>query len=167
MTKLYDLSEEYRTIQLLLESGDCDQEELEARLERVEGTIHERMEGLACLVRELEISALAAKDEAARLAKRADSFARNADRLKAWMQRYLEDTGMEKPIKGTRFTVGLNRCPPSVRVLDERAIPEPFWRVVPQTKTIDKRAILEAYQRGGEIVDGTDIVTDKKTLSIR
>lgn len=168
--RLYDLSEQYRSIQELLDQDEpYDIQELHGRLALIEGRIEDRIEYLAGIVRERELCALAAKSEAERLAKRADGWARDADKLTAWIQKFLEDTGITDPIKGTRFTVAIKTNPPAVRVINEAEIPPWFFRTipaVPESQAIDKKAILNLYRESGELVPGTDIER-RKTLTIK
>lgn len=164
--RLYELSDAYRAIQELLESGDCDQQELEGRLAIIEGSIQEKVDSLAAVHAHLERQAEAAKAEKQRLAKREERYARDAARLEAWLQRFLEETGQQK-VTGQRFTVSLKRCPPSVRVLSEHDVPLEFIRVVPEKREVDKRAVLDFFGQGGEIPPGVDIIVDRQTLNIK
>ena len=163
--KLYELSDQYRMLQELLEHGECDQE-LERRLAILEGDIRDKVDSLAAVRCHLIQQASAAQQEQNRLAKRESHYRREAERLESWLQQFLEQTGTKK-VTGPRFTVSLRMCPPSVRVLSERDVPLEFLRVIPEQRQIDKRAVLDFFSKGGEIPPGVDIVTDKQTLAIR
>lgn len=165
--RLYELTDQFLGIQDLMERDDADLGDLEITLAGIEGQIGDKVDNIAALITHFARMSEAASAEKARLAAREAFYAGRAERLTAYLQRCLEEAKIDKPLTGARFTVGLHRCPPSVFVVDEYAIPAEFWRTKPETREVDKRAILDLFSKGGEIVDGVDIVTDRKKVSIR
>ena len=62
------------------------------------------------------------------------------------------------------ITVKVRKCPPSVEITDEGAVPERFWREK-VTRTIDKTHIKEEL-KSGEYVPGAALVVNEK-VSVR
>ena len=59
-------------------------------------------------------------------------------------------------IETARFTLAVRTNPPSVTVLEEMLVPADYIRTV-TTTSVDKRAVLDAFKRTGEIPEGIDI----------
>jgi RNA recognition motif-containing protein len=75
-------------------------------------------------------------------------------------------SGIDK-ITGQLMTLSLRKAPPSVLILNQDEIPNEYFRIIPETKEVNKSSILEHFKSSGEIIKGIDIVTDKKTLMIK
>jgi hypothetical protein len=154
-TTLYDLSAEYlRVLDLLEDAGDDDQA-LELELDQLAGQITHKAEAIAGLVAHYEGLASIRKGEAKRLKERAEADERRADRLRDYVLRHMQALGSER-IETARFTLAVRTNPPAVSVLVEQLVPAEYVRTV-TTTSIDKRAILDAFKRTGEIPDGVDI----------
>jgi len=99
------------------------------------------------------------------------------DEIKTLLKIHLEDypisekklsklTGVDN-VKGTLVTISLRKNPVSVNILNAEAIPEIYRVVIPESWQPDKKAILTQFKNTGEIVDGVEIVNDKKHLEIK
>jgi len=65
------------------------------------------------------------------------------------------------------FTISLAKNPISVKIIDETKIAPEFWRTIPETKEVNKNAILISFKETeGVIPDGVEIITDRKHLVI-
>jgi hypothetical protein len=146
--------------------------ELEQLLVELQGQTEEKVERVALYIREQLATADAVKAEEQRLAARRKSLERAAEGLKGYLARQLELLGRDK-IAGTLVTLALQKNPPSLRgevtpdtlaVLRELA-PE-LVRVVPETVSLDRKAILDAWKTTGELPDGLT-VEQGRSLRIR
>ena len=78
-------------------------------------------------------------------------------------QAVMEDAGIEKVLEPD-FTVSLRVSPPSVAVVNEAEIPEPYW--IPQPPKLDRKGVLDAL-KGGTMVPGATFANSKVSLAIR
>ena len=78
-------------------------------------------------------------------------------------QAVMEDAGIEK-IMEPDFTVSLRVSPPSIAVVNEAEIPEPYW--IPQPPKLDRKGILDALKTGAH-VPGATFTNSKVSLAIR
>lgn len=163
---LYQLTDQFRGIQDLMERDDADLGDLEITLAGIEGEIGQKVDNIAALITHFERMSEAAAAEKARLAKREAFYDARAERLTAYLQRCLEEAKIDKPLVGQRFTVGLHKCPPSIEVTDINLLAEWFLRTK-ETVEPDKRAILEFVKSTGEIPGGVNYIDDKRKVSIR
>jgi hypothetical protein len=102
------------------------------------------------------------KAEAQRLAAKAKATSANADRLKDYAKRCMQQIGIERLETGT-FTLVVRQNPHSVVVLDAAAVPSEYTRTT-ITVDVDKRGILAAFKESGEIPPGVNVV---RTESLR
>jgi hypothetical protein len=163
-TTLYALSEEYIQLVDLLEDPDIDPHLVEQELDRISGAIKEKAEAIAGLVRWYEGLAELRRIESKRMAETVGGFERQAERLRAYVLRHMQATGITR-IDTARFTLSVRQNPPRVEVLEAMLVPEEFKR----TKVVvdvDKRAVLEHTKLTGEVVAGTEIVRAER-LDIR
>lgn len=147
---LYELSSAYQQIQAMIEDG---QEGLEDTLESLNDAIEDKAVGYAKVIRNLEGQVTVLKNEEQRLADRRKSLENNIKRLKESLQENMIDTGVKK-IKTDLFSFNIQKNPPSVEVLNEKAIPQTYFiQVDPK---LDKKSIL-ADLKGGKKVPGVGI----------
>lgn len=62
------------------------------------------------------------------------------------------------------FTASLRQVPPGSVVLDEGAIPEPFWR--PQPPRLDRKGVIAALN-AGQAIPGATLGNGGTTIAVR
>lgn len=159
---LYALSDSYAQLLALLDDAEdpASETELNQELDALDGQIREKSEGIAGLVRELEWRARARKDEARRLAERAQSDERKALWLRAYLLANMQAMGIAR-IESVRFTLTLRDNPPSAELVDLEQVPEEFRRVITKIEA-DKAAVQRHFRHTGEIVPGMTMVTNQR-----
>lgn len=159
MFKLYELAEMYRNIQELISDDETDTETLENALSQVEGDINSKAENMAKLIRSIDGDIETLKAEEKRLANRRKTLENKQKNIKNYLEMQLKTMKIDK-VKTPLFTVAIQNNAPSVKIIDENAIPEDFFKY---TKSIVKKDILEALKNGEE-VPGAEL---KQTKSLR
>lgn len=161
---LYALSDQYLYLVDLLEDPDADPALIEQELDRVGGQIAHKAEAIAGLIAWYEGLAGLRKAEAQRMAQSVSSFEKQAERLRSYVLKHMQATGMTR-IDTARFSLTLRQNPPRVEILEPMLVPREFQRekiVI----DVDKRKILEHVKATGEVVEGTEIVRGTR-LEIR
>ncbi|QWU14308.1 virus Gp157 [Paenibacillus sophorae] len=164
--KLYELMDKYTLLNQYIEDaldGDLDDDNLQTlldSLESIEDMIEVKVENTTKLLKNIESEIKIYKDEEERLAKKRKTLQCRYDGIKAYVQSLLEANGIEKVNAGI-FKVRLQKNPPSINVLDEKKIPEVYK--IPQPAKVDTKTLL-ADAKAGKIVDGVELITDKKHL---
>lgn len=159
--KLYELTEAYRNIENLLSDEEADTEALEKALSQVEDSIENKAENIAKLVRNIDGDIKALKDEEKRLAGRRKALENKQRDIKKYLELQLKTLEIDK-VKTKLFTIYIQNNAPSVKITDEEAIPEDFYKY---SKSIVKKDILEAL-KDGEEVPGAEI-NQTRSLRIR
>lgn len=149
---LYEMSAAAMQLYELLEAGEIDEQTVLDTMENI--GVSEKLESYVKIQRQLEAECAAFDAEIKRMTDRKHVIERHIDRLKAAQVDFMQATGQRKAAAGT-FTLTL-RENKAVKVLDESAIPEVFWK--PQPAKLDKAGIKDAL-KAGESVPGCEIET--------
>ena len=147
--KLYELADAYH---LLARAAEDDEDPLafDTALGQLEDEIGSKVDNIARLARSLEAEAVGFSTEADRLAKRAGSLEARVRSLKLYLKSNLEAVGLAR-LQAGLFTALVQKSPPACEVLDQEAVPEEFTAVVPETRRVDARAVIEEWKRGVEV----------------
>lgn len=166
MTHLYQLSQDYRVLSEAIEADELQEDALKQQLAEIKTQFQDKAVNIGKLVLSLESDASVIETEMARLAKRKATV----DNRKEWLKSYLLNemcvAGVDK-VKGDILNVFLRTNPPSVQVVNPDQIPAEFMRVIPERREVDKLRILATFKSNGEIVQGCEIVRDRKSLVIK
>jgi len=163
MTALYQLSEEYQTLQTLLAEED-DPEAFDAALAQLQGEIAVKAENIGLLIKTLEAEAKGIEVEVKRLSQRQQVRQNRAERLRQYLaQNIPEDKSFEFPF----VTIKWAKNPASVEVVDESAVEAQFLRIIPETSQPNKVAIKAHWKETGEVPAGVVIVDDVKRLVVK
>ena len=161
---LYEVVQDYLTIQHMMEDPDLDPQTLADTMEGIEGELEVKADGYAKVIRNMEADIEAIKSEVNRLTDRRKTIEKNIQTLKLALQKSMEITGKTK-FKTELFSFGIRNNAPSV-VMDEQYIeniPERFLKY--SEPTINKVAIKEAIQNG-EDLEGLAHLENKNSLRI-
>lgn len=144
--------------------------EIDQLLQELAGSLNTKIENVALYIREQLVTAIAIENEVERLQSRAKARRAAADRLKLYLQSWMERTNTTN-VKGDRCSVALQLNPPAVKGdLDEGTLRGLFMveptlvRYAPESFALDRRAVLDAHKLGKPIPDG---LTVERSQSVR
>lgn len=149
---LYDITEELRSFQeALIENDGVISDEMEERFDELLDMEEEKTEGYIRVIRDLEATASAVKEEEDRLKKRRRALERSADELKDRLCEAMEIRGQEvrETDLGKVRVQEASRRSLNVQV-DAEALPDRFQRVSVKP---DKREIRAALEDGDEVAE--------------
>lgn len=163
MATLYQLKEEYAQLLALAEDPDTDPAVLKDTMDGIEGAIEDKAQGYAMVMKELESSEIAIKNEIDRLNARRLTIANSVRCMKLSLQEAMELTGKTK-FKTDLFSFGIQKNPPSVVLdVDPGVLPEEY--LIPQPPKVDKAKIKEDLKAGLDI--GVAHLEQTESLRIR
>lgn len=151
MAALYQLVEQYRSLEALDASDDLPIEVINDTLEGLTGELTVKATNVAKFVLNLEAMATAVTDASKAMKVRAEKIQRKADSIRDYLRVNMQGAGITK-IEATEFVLALKKNPPSVIVDDEASIP-PAFKVTPEpppppVARPDKALIKKAIQSG-------------------
>jgi len=126
MSSLYQLAEEFKSIEASLEDMDLDPQTIADTLESVAFPFEQKAINVGLMIRNLESGASAKKDAAAGILKRAASDEKKAD----WLREYLLAAmkSVDKPkIESALLAISIRKNPASVVIDVESEVPEEYW----------------------------------------
>lgn len=151
MAALYQLVEQYRSLEALDASEDLPLEVIQDTLEGLTGELTVKATNVAKFILNCEAMAEAVENAADAMKARAQKIRRRSESIREYLRINMQASGISK-IEATEFVLSLKKNPPSVIVTDEAAIPEAFKVTpVPPPPPVprpDKTAIKKAIQSG-------------------
>lgn len=159
MAKLYELSQNYKNLEELLDNPDIAEEVIKEALSELDEEWETKAENLAKLIKSLDVDVKGLKEEEQRLVARRKSLENRIAGLKTYIEDNMKAVGKDK-IKGKVFTLAIQNNPPSVEIVYDFMIPEKYFVV---KKEIAKKEILNDFKQGIE-VPGAQI---NQTASLR
>lgn len=169
MSNLYELSTEYATFLAAVESGDIPEEAIEDTLAGLDGELEEKIDNIACIIKQLNAEADAIKAEKDALNERQQAKAHHADRLKDYIRQSMSLAGKKK-IETARNSVSIGKPATKAVITDLGALRgfESVWKPYDYTKetNVDKTALKEALQ-SGTVVPGAALEDGAPRLTIK
>lgn len=160
MAKLYELTNNYNNLLDLINNEEVPKELIEKALSEVDEEIDVKAENIAKVIKSLEVDVNGYKEEEKRLSIQRKYLENKVSNLKEYLDSTMKALGKVK-IKGKVFTLAIQKNPPSVEILNSKAIDNKY--LISQEPTIDKKAILEDLKNNID-VKGAAI---KQTESLR
>ena len=146
MASLYELTEQYAQLLAMAEDPEIDPQVLADTMEALDGEIEQKADGCARVMRELEASAKAHREEARRHLDRARVDENSLKRISSGLQNLMMLSGKRK-LRTELFNLSIAKNPDSVVIPDESRVPEQFLKA--EIK-IDKAAVKQALKDGQE-----------------
>lgn len=162
--RLYDISQQFLSIQELAENDDSMIEAVADTMEGIAADFEQKGQAVVVIFRGMEADIEAIDSELKRLSEKKKAIQNRVE----WLRNYLRDnmaaTGITK-ISCPLFNITLSEAAKQVEVIDESALPDDYVTV----KTVlspDKRKLLADLKEGVDIpgamlVDGTRRLTIK------
>lgn len=161
MFKLYEIPQVYNNILELIEDEAVEPEEVEASLAQLTDNFDEKAENIVKILKSIEASATALKEEEDRLKERRRILENRTNSLKRYLEVNMHQMNRKK-FKTNMFSFNIQKNAPSLRVLTEDFIPEEYYKV---ERKLQKRPLLDAIKNGQE-VKGVQLV-QSESLRIR
>ncbi len=159
MAKLYELSQNYKNLEELLDNPDIAEEVIKEALSELDEEWETKAENLAKLIKSLDVDVKGLKEEEQRLVARRKSLENRIAGLKTYLEDNMKVVGKDK-IKGKVFTLYIQQNKPSLDIVDEFMIPEKYFVV---KREVAKNELLNDLKQGIEVPGATI----KQTASLR
>lgn len=163
MANLYELMNEYESLQLALEDPEADREAILNALDEAKGDLRTKVDNVCRVIANVKGNAVKFKAEEQRLGARRKTMENDEQRLKNWLRDTMRVLDVQK-IKTDLHSVTVSDGQDTVVVTNEAIVPDAFIRV---KREVDRQAVMKAYKDDGEIAPGCDIVAGTPVLRIR
>lgn len=159
MAVLYKLADDYNHVVDM--ADQLDDGTLRDTLDSIKEAFDVKAENIAKVIKEVTGQAEMIDEEIKRLTQRKSAMKNNAKSMKLYLQEQMERVGTRK-VQGELLTVAIQKNAPSVRVINERSIPEEFF--IPQPTKLDKKQLKSELKNGLELEGVAELV---QTESVR
>lgn len=151
--KLYEIEERYEDFLNLIEEEEIPDEVVKDTLEAIEGEFTEKIDNIACLVKNLDAQILAIEGEVKKLTKRKKTKENNIKRLKRYVYDNMNYLGKKK-IETPRNVISVRKNPMKIFLEDgfiDWAKENADDLLKYNEPTVNKSAIKEAINDGRKI----------------
>ena len=168
--QLYKLSEEAQAamsnMKAMLESEEIDAETYNDTMEALTGELVDKVVNVGLHIKNLRAESQALKDASAEFAKRQKSIESNIDFYEGYLFKHMQANSIEKA--GNEYIeLKVKKMPDMVQINDSASLPDHcFLPVKPPVPAPNKKFILAAL-KSGDVIDGAELITDRKSLSIK
>lgn len=156
MANLYQLADEFKSIEASLEDMEIDPQTLKDTLESVAFPVEQKAINVGLMIRNLESLADSIKEAEATMKRRREAATKRADWLRAYLIEGMNLAGKPK-IENAMLSLSIRKNNKAVVIDVEAAVPKSYW-VQPKTPdpVISKSLIKEAID-AGVVVPGAHI----------
>jgi len=162
MSSIYELTNDYKQLQQLIEQGELDAELLQDTLEAITGNIKDKAENYGLVITNLTNLANGIETEAKRLKERSSAIQSNITKMQDTLLQAMIETDNLK-FKTNHFTFSTRKSE-SLTVTDETFVPIEFIKVK-EVKTVDKVELKKAV-KAGLTIEGVEL-TQKINFSMK
>ena len=165
---LYELGSEYQEMLSLIDNGEIPEEAIADTLEALQGELRDKIDNVACVIKNLKAESEAIKAEAKSLTERSKAKEKRADWLKKYLSAIMQQSGIDK-IETERNVIKFGKS--SVVEISDGFIEwakkhsEDLLRTKVEVEA-DKVALKAAIQNGSVPEDLAKIV-EKKNIQIK
>ena len=165
---LYELGGEYQELLSLIDNGEIPEEAIADTLEAIQGELKDKMDNIACVIKNLKAESEAIKAEAKSLTERSKAKEKRADWLKKYLSAIMQQSGIDK-VETERNIIKFGKSS-SVEISDgfiewAKEHSEDLLRTTVEVEA-DKVALKAAIQNGSVPEDLAKIV-EKKNIQIK
>ncbi len=168
MSALYELTGQYMDLLNAIESGEIPEEAISDTLEALGGELDEKIDGCACIVKQLDSEASAIKAEKSALAERQSIKEHQRDRLKDYIRQAMQLAGKKK-IETARNCVSIRKAQPKAVITDLDALRrcKSVWKPYDYKEANVDKTKLKASLQAGEQFSGAELRGGTPRLTIK
>lgn len=163
--RLYDIAQEYNQLLQMVDAGELSADDIKDTLESISAEFDVKARNCIMVVRQLESDSDGIAKEIDRLKSLQKSIDNSQSNLVDYVKSGMLSVGKDKLDLGI-FKLTLRAATKAVEVTDESKIPALYFRVIPESKAVDKSLISAALKDGFEI-EGAKLIDGKRALMIK
>ncbi len=162
--KLYEISEQFLSIQKLFDDGEIDAQTLADTLAGIELDFDTKVRNCMMIKQSLTHNSLAIQGEVDRLKSLQRQIDNNAESMIEYIKHNMIATSKDKLDLGI-FKLTLKKASKVVSVFDESKIPAEYFKIIPESKQLEKAELKKALEAGA--VEGAELIDGTRALLIK
>jgi hypothetical protein len=162
--KLYEISEEFKELEALIDSGELTKEQAADTLDAIEVEFEEKIKNCLFIRQQYLADAAAYSAEIDRLSALKSDAESKADNLLNYVKINMLKLGKDK-MKAGVFWLTLRKPTKKLGGIDESIIPEKYFDEVPATKKLNKRLLLSDAKKTD--IEGVNLIDSERSLTVK
>lgn len=162
---LYNITNKFIELFEKSENEELTQEELQEQGNELAVALRNKSTNIIGYMKNLDATSEALKSEIERLTAIKKSIDSKKDKFTEYVKNNMEMLQLEK-VETPIGNLTIAKNPMSVEIVDEIAVPDEY-KVAKVTTSVDKKAILSHFKETGELIPGTNVITNKTNLRIK
>ena len=162
--KLYEITGNMRELQAMVDSGEMTLEMINDTMSGLEISFDLKVEACLRVRQELMGDAVKAQAEIDRLTTLKGSAQKEAEKLTEYVKSNMQLLKLGKVNAGL-FKASLRTPSKKIGDVDESKIPSKFFTIVPESRKLDKRALLSAAKN--KPIDGVQLIDGNVNLIVK
>lgn len=162
--KLYEITEEMRELQALVDTEELTAEMIADTMEAMQIEFADKARAALKVRQGLLAEAEEIDKEIERLKALKSMPEKNAERIKEYVRNNMEETGQDRLDLGV-FKVTLRQPTKQLGMVDESKVPADFWKVIPEERKLDRVKLLSAAKENH--FDFVELVDSQRALIIK
>ena len=164
--KLYDISEQYKEVQNLIESDEYGSmaEAIADTMQMIEGDFKDKAQAVVSLTLNMDGSITALENEIQRLQDKKKVLQNKIDSIRNYLKMNMQATGISK-IECPLFSITLSKPTKQVEITDESLLPDEFVKV--KTTVSPDKVLLAKVLKEGKEITGAILVDSEPRLIIK
>lgn len=165
---LYDIADNYRELLEKIEDDKIPSEAIGDTIEAIEGEFSNKVDNIACMIKEMTYKAEALKQESAILTERKNTILNKIEALKDYLRLSLTKAGKTK-IENKRSEVRVGKPSESVKITDIELLKDKkdVWKPYKYIEGNIDKIKLKDMLVNGEKVEGAKLEEGKNKLTIK
>ncbi len=165
MPHLYELTDQMKGLQLLIDDGEMSADDLADTLEGLAGDLVAKGKDVLLFMANLAGDIAAFDSEIKRMNARKKAMQNNHDWLKHYLKSNMIECGITK-IESPVFTATLRKPTKMAEITNEKDLPVTYQTMIPASWQINKKQILKDLKAGVEI-PGAKLIDAAQGLTIK
>lgn len=165
---LHDLTAQELSMQEFIENRDPAQigtTDWDEEIKLFHRTWEDKAISLGKIYRNLQKQSEVLAEEGKRILNKSKQIEQSCESLRAYIEQEMRQLKINK-IEADTFSLKFRKLPDMLDILPMARIPDMYWRIIPETREPDKKALLQAVKEG-EILDGVNVITNRSKLEIK
>lgn len=162
--KLYEISKDLIDLQALIDSGEMTEEDLKDTLESVNMEFKDKVQNCCMIIQQNNGNSAAINEQINRLKYLDKRYSESSSWMLSYIKNNMISSGIDK-IDTNLFKLTLRKPTLQLGSIDESKVPELFFITIPESKVLDKKALLSARKLGD--IDGVELKDSDRSLSIK
>ena len=164
MSTLYELTNELNGLNYLVDNGDLTVDDVADTVEALNLEFEDKVKGCLMARQNLVGKCAAIESELSRLTALAKSKNNQIDSISEYIKSNMIETGTNKLDLGI-FVVTIKKASKKLGDIDEDKIPSRYFKVIPESKKLDKRALLSDAKK--EDIEGVELADSERGMTIK